>query len=46
MRSSPKRICGFIRPEAAATSPDESSSRYPAMVVDPTSTATPQASSE
>ena len=29
MRSSPKRICGFIRPEAAATSPDDSSSRYP-----------------
>ena len=27
MRSSPKRICGFIRPDAAATSPVASSSR-------------------
>ena len=41
IRSSPKRICGFIAPAVASTSPEPSSQRWPAMVVDPTSTATP-----
>ena len=43
MRSSPNRICGFIAPAEATTSPDESSLRCAAMVVEPTSTAAPYA---
>ena len=45
MRSSPKRICGFIRPPLASTSPPNRLHRWPAIVVEPTSTATPKASS-
>ena len=45
MRSSPKRICGFIRPPLASTSPPNRLQRWPAIVVEPTSTATPKASS-
>ena len=45
IRSSPKRICGFITPADARTSPVARSQRCPAMVVDPTSTAMPQARS-
>jgi hypothetical protein len=41
MRSSPKRICGFMMPEEATTSPVERLQRWAAMVVDPTSTASP-----
>ena len=41
MRSSPKRIWGFIAPAVATTSPDARSHRCPAIVVEPTSTATP-----
>ena len=45
MRSSPKRICGFMRPALASTSPLVRSHRWPAIVVDPMSTATPNAAS-
>ena len=45
MRSSPKRICGFIAPTAATTSPLVRSVRCAAMVVEPTSIATPKARS-
>ena len=41
MRSSPKRICGFMMPLDASTSPVIKSHRCAAMVVEPTSTATP-----
>ena len=41
IRSSPKRICGFIRPMEAFTSPVARSQRWPAMVVEPTSMARP-----
>ena len=43
MRSSPKRICGFITPAVASTSPVDRSHRWPATVVEPTSMATPSA---
>jgi len=42
IRSSPKRIWGFIAPADASTSPLVRSSRWPAMVVDPTSKASPR----
>src|SRR3546814_6293938 len=42
MRSSPKRICGFISPEEATTSPLERLQRWPAMVVVPMSKAMPK----
>src|SRR3546814_2677671 len=42
MRSSPKRICGFISPEEATTSPHERLQRWPAMVVVPMSKAMPK----
>ena len=45
IRSSPKRICGFITPADATTSPVARSSRWPATVVEPMSTATPYAAS-
>ena len=45
MRSSPKRICGFMTPAEASTSPRSRSARWPAMVVEPTSMATPRARS-
>ena len=41
MRSSPKRICGFISPADASTSPVVRSQRCPATVVEPTSKAMP-----
>ena len=41
MRSSPKRICGFIAPAEASTSPVARSQRWPATVVEPTSNAIP-----
>ena len=41
IRSSPKRICGFIRPALATTSPLVSSQRCAAIVVEPTSKAMP-----
>ncbi len=41
MRSSPKRICGFMTPALARTTPSARFARWPAMVVDPMSTATP-----
>ena len=41
MRSSPNRICGFIAPADATTSPEVRSHRCAAMVVEPTSTAAP-----
>ena len=41
IRSSPNRIWGFMAPAVASTSPLPSSQRWPAMVVEPTSTATP-----
>ena len=45
MRSSPKRICGFIAPAEASTSPVRRSQRCPATVVEPTSNAIPYAAS-
>ena len=42
IRSSPKRICGFIRPADASTSPVARSQRWPAIVVDPTSIGDPE----
>ena len=45
MRSSPKRICGFITPFEARTEPSARSARCPAIVVEPTSIATPNARS-
>jgi hypothetical protein len=45
MRSSPNRICGFIAPALASTSPVCRSHRCPATVVEPTSKATPSATS-
>ena len=45
MRSSPKRICGFMRPADATTSPVTRSQRWAAIVVDPTSTARPYTAS-
>ena len=45
MRSSPKRICGFMTPSEASTAPSDRSTRWPAMVVEPTSRATPRARS-
>ena len=41
IRSSPNRICGFIRPVDAATAPVRRSHRCAAMVVEPRSTASP-----
>ncbi len=41
MRSSPKRICGFISPAEASTSPVSRSQRCPATVVEPMSNAIP-----
>ena len=41
IRSSPNRICGFIMPLLATTSPDSRLHRCPAMVVVPTSIARP-----
>ena len=41
IRSSPKRICGFMSPAAATMSPLVRSHRCAAMVVEPTSTASP-----
>ena len=43
IRSSPNRICGFIAPAHASTSPVRRSQRWPATVVEPTSNATPSA---
>ena len=43
IRSSPKRICGFITPADATTSPLVRSHRCAAMVVEPMSTANPKA---
>ena len=43
IRSSPNRICGFITPAVATTSPVDRSQRWPATVVEPTSMATPSA---
>ncbi|MEJ7719541.1 MAG: hypothetical protein WKF58_03465 [Ilumatobacteraceae bacterium] len=43
IRSSPNRICGFILPLVATTSPDVRSQRCAATVVEPTSTAMPYA---
>ena len=43
IRSSPKRICGFISPADATTSPVRRSHRWPATVVEPTSNAMPYA---
>ena len=43
IRSSPKRICGFIVPAAATSSPVSRSHRCAATVVEPTSTAMPKA---
>ena len=45
MRSSPKRICGFITPSEARTSPSARFARCPAIVVEPMSSATPSARS-
>ena len=45
IRSSPKRICGFITPWLARTAPSARSARWPAIVVEPTSIATPYARS-
>ena len=41
IKSSPKRICGFMTPADAATSPLVKSHKCAAMVVEPTSTARP-----
>ena len=41
MRSSPKRICGFITPSLARTAPSARFARWPAIVVEPMSIATP-----
>jgi hypothetical protein len=41
IRSSPKRICGFMMPAAATTSPVARLHRWAAMVVEPTSIAMP-----
>ena len=41
MRSSPKRIWGFMTPDEARTEPSPRSARWPAMVVEPMSIATP-----
>ena len=41
IRSSPKRICGFISPAEASTSPVARSQRCPATVVEPMSKAMP-----
>ena len=41
IRSSPKRIWGFIKPFEARTEPSDRSARWPAIVVEPTSIATP-----
>ena len=43
IRSSPKRICGFISPAEPTTSPVRRSQRWPATVVEPTSNAIPYA---
>src|SRR5206468_3665446 len=43
MRSSPYRIWGFIWPCEASTEPSARSARWPAIVVEPTSMATPYA---
>ena len=45
MRSSPNRICGFITPDEASSSPLARRTRCPASVVEPTSIATPYRSS-
>ncbi len=45
IRSSPKRICGFIRPALATISPPSKVHTCAASVVEPTSMATPYASS-
>ena len=44
IRSSPKRICGFIAPAEATTSPLTRSQRCAAIVVEPMSKASPKAS--
>ena len=41
IRSSPKRICGFITPALARTAPSARLARWPAIVVEPMSIATP-----
>ena len=41
MRSSPKRICGFITPALARIAPSARFARWPAIVVEPMSIATP-----
>ena len=41
MRSSPNRIWGFISPAEARTAPSARFVRWPAIVVEPTSIATP-----
>ncbi len=41
IRSSPNRICGFITPLLARTAPSARSARWPAIVVEPMSMATP-----
>ena len=41
MRSSPNRICGFMAPADATTSPEVRSQTCAAIVVEPTSTAAP-----
>ena len=43
IRSSPNRICGFMIPAVANTSPVDRSQRWPATVVEPTSIAMPNA---
>ncbi len=45
MRSSPKRICGFMTPALARIEPSARFARWPAIVVEPTSMATPNARS-
>ncbi len=41
IRSSPKRICGFMTPALASTDPSARFARWPAIVVEPMSIATP-----
>ncbi len=41
IRSSPNRICGFITPLLARTAPSARLARWPAIVVEPMSIATP-----
>ena len=41
IRSSPNRICGFITPVLARTAPSARLARWPAIVVEPMSMATP-----